>query len=119
MTRQIEVSEETYEKIKDQVETKSEFQIPETVVDMVEQKWFFRTVTYHSVGRVRRRMLGAGNSIILVLEDASWVADSGRFMGAIKDGSLSELEPVGDMLINLSAVVDAFPWRHPLPMEQK
>jgi len=77
-------------------------------------KYFFRTVTYHMVGRIHNVV---GN--FLVLSDASWVADSGRFMSAIKDGILDEVEPVGDAYINIDSVVDVFPWCHSLPDKQK
>lgn len=77
-------------------------------------KWFIRTVTFYLVGRVVRR---AGQ--FLVLADASWVADSGRFMQAIKTGTLAEVEPVGAALVNVSSIVDAFPWVHDLPTQQK
>jgi len=76
--------------------------------------WFIRTVTYHLVGRVV-----SFTPEYIVLEDASWVADSGRFMQAIKAGTLSEVEPVGTAVVNRDAIVDAFPWRHSLPKEQK
>lgn len=81
---------------------------------MSSGKWFIRTVTFHLVGRVVRRAGG-----FLVLKDASWVADSGRFMQAIKDGTLSEVEPVGDAVVSVASIVDAFPWKHDLPKEQK
>ena len=81
---------------------------------LIGKKWFFRTVTYHTVGEVSE-ILGK----FAVLKNASWVADSGRFMGAIKEGTLSEVEPVGDAFINLDTVVDFFPWKHALPKEQK
>ena len=109
----IEVSRETYEKIKDQLETKERADISE-LSDLTGGKWFFRTVTYHMLGKVRKVL---GNWAFL--DDASWVADSGRFTQAIKDGELSEVEPVGEALINLNTVTDAFPWRHKLPSEQK
>jgi hypothetical protein len=76
--------------------------------------WYFRTVTYHLVGRVTKRI-----GSFLLLEEASWVADSGRFMNAIKDGTLNEVEPVGPALVNLDTVSDAFPWSHKLPSDQK
>jgi len=76
--------------------------------------WFIRTVTYHLVGVVTGRY-----EHFLTLKDASWVADSGRFTQAIKEGKLSEVEPVGEAVVNLDSIVDAFPWTHPLPMEQK
>jgi len=82
--------------------------------DMVGKKFFLRTVTYHLVGRVTKRV---GN--FLELREASWVADSGRFMQAIKEGTLEEVEPVGTAYINLDSVTDFFPWDHELPKEQR
>jgi hypothetical protein len=40
-------------------------------------------------------------------------------MNAIKNGTLSEVEPVGDALVNINSIVDVFPWKHDLPKEQK
>jgi hypothetical protein len=82
--------------------------------DLIGGKFFFRTVTYHMVGKVKK-MVGR----FAYLTDASWIADSGRFMNAIKDGALSEVEPVGDAFINLDTVVDFFKWNHKLPDSQK
>ena len=110
MSRNIVVSDETWERIKDQV-ADSKLEVPE---GMIGKSWFIRTVTYHLVGRIVRVAGG-----FFVLEDASWVADSGRFMQAIKNGTLSEVEPVGTALVNISATTDIFPWRHPLPKDQK
>lgn len=77
-------------------------------------KLFIRTVTFHHVGEVAEVEDG-----FLRLTQASWVADSGRFGRAIQTGRLSEIEYVGDAQVNLSAVVDAFPWNHDLPTESK
>ena len=109
----IEVSEETYEIIKDQLVGGEKFEL-NTYDDMVGKKFFFRTVTYHLVGKVEK-LTGS----FLELSDASWIADSGRFMGAIKNGTLSEVEPVGTAFVNLNSVTDFFPWKHELPKEQK
>jgi len=76
--------------------------------------WFFRTVTYHVIGRVIEVIGGK----LLLLEEASWVADSGRFMNAIKKGTLSEVEPLGDWGVNIDATTDFGPWLHALPTEQ-
>lgn len=81
---------------------------------LVGGNWFIRTVTFHLVGRVVAR-----HGDLYELADASWVADSGRFMQAIANGSLSEVEPVGSAMVNAGAIVDAFPWRHALPKDQK
>jgi len=107
----IEVSEETYEKIKNQL-TNEDQQI-NNFGDMVGRKYFFRTVTYHLVGKVEQQI---GN--FLKLSNASWIADSGRFANAISDGKLKEVEPVGVAFINLTTVVDFFPWTHELPTKQ-
>jgi hypothetical protein len=75
-------------------------------------KFFFRTVTYHALGNIVERQ----NNFVK-LEDASWVADSGRFSKAIENGdkALLEVEYVGTMYVNLDTVTDAFPWEHDLP----
>lgn len=113
MTRTLEISDETYEKIKQQL-TADELVDISTLDDLVGQKLFIRTVTYHMTGEVVKRM-GA----FIQLKDAAWIADSGRFNEAIKNGTLSEVEPVGTAWINLSSVVDFFPWKHKLPTSVK
>lgn len=113
MGKVIEVSDETSERIKGQVEAEGGKEL-NALSDMVGEKFFFRTVTYHLTGKVKKII---GN--ILELEDAAWIADSGRFMQCIKDGNLNEVEPVGKAYLNINAVTDFFPWRHKLPTEQK
>ena len=112
----IEVSDETLAKIKDQFGEDYKSIELDALDDLVGQKWFFRTVTYHMVGKVKTRL---GN--FLVMEKATWVADSKRFHDCIKNGFSDEaaLEPVGDAIINLDSVVDAFPWKHDLPTKQQ
>ncbi len=77
--------------------------------------YFIRTVTYFATGRVKA-IVGQ----FLVLEDAAWIADTGRFRDAIAKGILSEVEPVDvDMFVNINSITDAFVWSHKLPREQK
>lgn len=109
----IEISDETFERIKDQL-TEEDILDLTKLEDLVGKKFFFRTITYHLVGKVEG-LIGK----IVVLANASWVADSGRFMQAIKEGKLYEVEPVGTAYINLATVTDFFPWLHPLPTEQQ
>ena len=109
----IEISDETYEKIKSQLGVDELIDI-NAIDDLIGQKLFIRTVSYHLVGKVIKRI-----GSIFELEDASWVADSGRFMNAIKDGTLEEVEPVGTAWVNISSIVDFFPWNHSLNIEQK
>jgi hypothetical protein len=94
--------------------TKSEPWNGSDVPFAVGKSYFIRTVTYHALGKVTRI---SGN--FLVLEDACWVADSGKFSKAIKDGDLNEVEFVGDAIVSMNAIADAFPWTHKLPKETK
>ena len=109
----LQISEETYEKIREQLSSEEKLDVSK-VDDLIGEKFFIRTVTYHLVGKLTKII---GN--LWQLEDASWVADSGRFMNAIKDGTLNEVEQVGDAFINIDTVVDFFPWKHSLKIEQK
>ena len=113
MTKVIEISDETYEKLKIQLGV-DEVKELSCLKDMVGEKFFFRTVTYHIVGKVEKQI-----GDFVKLSDASWVADSGRFMNAIKEGKLNEVEPVGIAYLNIQTVTDFFPWRHALPKDQK
>ena len=78
------------------------------------KSYFMRTVTYHIVGKVKDII---GN--FLILENASWIADSGRFSNAIKTGVLDEVEPVGDWMLNMESITDGGEWIHELPTTQK
>ena len=81
----------------------------------IGEAYFIRTVTYFATGRVKK-IVGK----FLVLEDAAWVADTGRFRQAIMDGVLDEVEPVDvDMYLNIDSITDAFDWKKDLPKEQK
>lgn len=81
----------------------------------VGEKVFIRTVTYHLTGKIKAHV-----GKFLVLEDAAWIADSGRFMAAINDGTLNEVEPVKcDVRVNIDTIVDVYEWAHALPRTQK
>lgn len=80
----------------------------------VGEQYFVRTVTYFQVGRLTEIV---GN--FLVFEDASWIADTGRFTDAIKSGNFNEVEPVGVAIVNTAGIIDAFPFTASLPKEQK
>ena len=81
------------------------------------QAYFIRTVTYRFIG-----ILVQKSDKELILKDASWIADSGRWSDALKNGTLNEVEPYPDdelVIINRSACCDITRWKHPLPREQK
>lgn len=76
----------------------------------IGEKYLIRTVSYFTVGQVERI-----EGDFLVMSQASWVADTGRFAQCIKDGVFSESEYTGECIVNILSVVDAFAWRHDLP----
>lgn len=81
----------------------------------VGQAVIIRTVTHFFAGR-----LMAETDRWLILDDAAWIADSGRWADALKSGSLSEVEPYpGRCQVAVGAVVDMAPWAHALPREQR
>lgn len=82
----------------------------------IGQNFFIRTVTYILVGTI----VDVGPQEIL-LTNASWVADTGRYANAIKDGTLEEVEPYPDdqlVVVGRGSVIDATAWNHPLPRVQ-
>lgn len=80
----------------------------------VGEAYFIRTVTYHVIGRVK-----VVKGAFLVLDEASWIADSGRFSKAMEKGELNEVEYVGRAIVSLNAIADAYPWPHKPPKETK
>ena len=66
--------------------------------------YLIRTVTMIDVGRVI-----AANDKWIVLEDAAWIADTGRFSDALKKSQFNEVEPFPDgrVIIGAGSVIDA------------
>jgi hypothetical protein len=77
---------------------------------------FIRTVTHHYTGA-----LIAYDAHWIVLHDAAWIADDGRFADFLKTGEAREVEPYpdGPVLIGVGAVLDISFFTHPLPRKQK
>lgn len=74
-----------------------------------------RTVTLYYTGR-----LVAIEDGFLILADAAWIADTGRFHQALTNGTLNEIEPYpGECYVSSGAIVDVSPWHHELPRKQK
>ena len=113
MAKTITVSDDTYELINDQLTEEESLDVSD-LQDLVGQKLFIRTVTYHLTGKVEK-IVGS----FLVLSTAAWIADCGRFQQAIKDGTLDEVEPAGQAFVNINSITDMFPWKHKLPTKQK
>lgn len=54
----------------------------------IGESYLFRTVTHIEVGRVKK-IIGQ----FVELEDASWIADTGRYYDCLKYGVFNEVEP--------------------------
>jgi len=81
----------------------------------VGEKYIIRTVTMIQTGRLLYM-----DDHELVLGDAAWIADTGRWADAISTGSLNEIEPFeDDVIVGRSAIIDATVWRHSLPRSKK
>jgi len=83
----------------------------------IGKAYLIRTVTHIDIGIVKY----VGDQEI-VLSDASWIADTGRYHDALKGGpsKLNEVEPyLDDVIIGRAAVIDATLWGHKVPREQK
>ena len=80
------------------------------------KSYLIRTVTMYYIGK-----LVAVHPQELVLEDAVWVADTGRFHQAVTRGELSEVEPFGTgcVIIGRGSLIDASVWAHPIPTVQR
>ena len=77
--------------------------------------YLIRTVTHYYTGRIK-----SVSPTDVVLQDAAWIPDTGRYSDALRTGTLAEVEPYpNEVIISCAAVVDAAEWKHPLPREQK
>lgn len=78
--------------------------------------YFIRTVTHHHTGR-----LVQVTQTELVLEDAAWIADDGRFADALKTCEFAEVEPFPKgrrVIVGRGSLIDAVEIEK-VPMSQK
>lgn len=82
---------------------------------VIGEAYLFRTVTHIEVGRVKR-IVGQ----FVELEEASWIADTGRYHNCLRDGTFSEIEPYPLYTgVNTQSLINYAPWPHALPRDQK
>lgn len=82
---------------------------------VVGEKYFVRSVTHYYTGK----LLSVTDSDI-VLGEAAWIADTGRWSEALKIGRLNEVEPYPDwVIVGRDGIIDITPWAHALPRETK
>lgn len=112
MSKTITLTEEEYAKIKHLIEvdeTKNK-----ALEDYLGKNVFIRSVTMYYTGHVEA-IVGT----FIVLSSAAWIADTGRFADFLKSGKASEVEPMGDTMVNIGAILDISPLQTSLPLEQK
>ncbi len=88
---------------------------PDDTAFEVGKQYLIRTVTMYYTGRIIRI-----TSKELVLEDAAWICDTGRFHDCLKEGRFNEVEPyIENVIIPRDTIVDGSIWTHKLPLVQK
>jgi len=89
--------------------------VPDNSAWEIGKNYLIRTVTMTDTGR-----LVAVTEHELVLENAAWIADSGRFSDAVKKAEFLEVEPfpTGRVIIGRGSVIDAVIIRD-IPRSQK
>lgn len=76
---------------------------------------FVRTATHYHTGRLISVADG-----FLMLDEASWIADTGRFNDFLKNGNYKECEPFpGEVCVAIPAIIDICEWQHELPSKAK
>ena len=81
------------------------------------EPYMIRTVTMIYTGRLIK-----SSSNELVLTEAAWIPDTGRWMSACRNGTFDEVEPYPEeteVIINRDSVLDLFKIDFKLPKEQK
>lgn len=72
-----------------------------------------RTVTMINVGKIK----SIGDQFI-VLDDAGWIADTGRYGKCLAEGTVSEYERYPSWTaVGVGSIVDMQPWSHALPQK--
>jgi hypothetical protein len=118
MTNTIEINGENYIKESEITpEYKEELLKTNMHPFKIGEKYFIRTVTMYLVGKLEKVFDDE-----LVLSGAAWVAHSGRFYNAIKDGekAIDEIEPfIDDVIVGRGSLIDMTKWDHDLLLNQK
>lgn len=81
----------------------------------IGKNYLIRTVTMIQLGKLKKV-----TDKELLLSDACWVADTGLFTDALKDGKLNEVEMFQrDVIVGRGGIIDATEWLVDLPKTRK
>lgn len=109
----VDLNKLSFEQLQKEVEKlssqKEKVTLKKVGVWQVGKHYVLRTVTMIDVGR-----LVEVTDQELVLENASWIADTGRWNEFLKSGKYSECEPFPDgrVIVGRGALIDAMVWTH-------
>ncbi len=107
------LDELSFKELKKEVEKLEQQRSKETTkktgVWEIGKHYVLRTVTMINVGKLIKV-----TDKELVLENASWIADTGRWNEFLRNGSYDESEPFpdGEVIVGRGALVDAVLWLH-------
>ena len=111
----------SFENLKKEIETlekqKQKVTVKKSGFYQLGQPYMIRTVTMIYTGK----LIKASNNE-LVLTNACWIADTGRWTQACETGSFDEVEPYprdAEVIINRDSIIDLFKINFKLPTEQK
>ena len=100
---------ELQEEVKQLEQQKEKATVQKSGVWEIGKNYVIRTVTMIDVGK-----LIEVTDQEIVLENASWIADTGRWNEFLSKGTYSESEPFpnGKVIIGRGSIVDAIFWKH-------
>ena len=101
----------------DEIALASQYLLAHATGDQVTKNVLIRTVTTYFTGHVDDITVDGW----ILLSEAAWIADTGRFSAALATGNLNEVEPypAGVVWVNSGAVIEMSEWAHPLPRTVK
>lgn len=114
--KEIAQIESLLKKLKDSKTDNIEMEIKQPELPFkIGKSYLIRTVTHYYTGS-----LSEISGKFLILDQCAWIADTGRFMDAIKNGKFNEIEPMGNsVIVNSDAIIDAVIVEFKLPVDQK
>jgi hypothetical protein len=101
----VRAGENQHTKHKSKMKTKTKAGITNKTPWKIGKNYFIRTVTHHYTGRLEQVFPGE-----LVISQAAWIADDGRFSQALATGEFNEVEmypPNSLVILGRGAIIDA------------
>ena len=118
--KNVDLDSLTFKELKERIaeleNRKTEVESPKKDCWKIGQKYLIRTVTMILTGRLKEVYPQE-----LVLTEAAWIADTGRFMTATEKGEFGEVEPWAskEVIVGRGSVIDAGIVDFDLPKKQK